>query len=146
MKNNLLRCRSTWNPNMYHGWGRTRSYFEGWYFKLVDAAEHQVFAVIPGISMAKNGDSHAFIQVLDGKHCKASYHPFEAQYFVPSETGFHLQIGVNSSPATTSNSTCPNCKGALISNRPRPGQRCWAHRASWVGILLCRSCSAFMAW
>ncbi len=52
---------------MYHGWGQQRKYFEGWYFKIVDPSERFAFALIPGISYGKDGETHAFIQVLDGK-------------------------------------------------------------------------------
>ncbi len=66
---NLQRIRSVWYPDEYHGWGRTRRYFEGWYFKLVSADEQHAIAIIPGIAMAENGDQHAFVQVMDGKAC-----------------------------------------------------------------------------
>lgn len=48
MQNQTLRWRALWNPEMYHGWGRTRNYFEGWYFKLVDRSSQAVFAVMLG--------------------------------------------------------------------------------------------------
>jgi hypothetical protein len=37
---------------MYHGHGRHSNFFEGWYFKFVDAAEEHVQAVIPGVFLA----------------------------------------------------------------------------------------------
>ncbi len=131
MKNNRLRLRSTWNPDMYHGWGRTRSYFEGWYFKLVDAAEAQVFAVIPGISIGKDGVSHAFIQVLDGKHCKASYHEFPAVDFQPSESGFHLQLGANSFSSSHIQLDLPALKGRIEFQSPSP----WPKMLGAPGIM-----------
>lgn len=91
----LLRHRALWNPDMYHGWGRNKRYFEGWYFKLVDPAEQYAFAVIPGISFGADGSAHAFIQVLDGKRCTAAYHEFPAEQFVPSTQKFELQLGDN---------------------------------------------------
>ncbi|MBK8564364.1 MAG: hypothetical protein IPN76_13760 [Saprospiraceae bacterium] len=120
MNSLLLRLRSTWNPDMYHGWGRTQGYFEGWYYKLVDAAEAQVFAVIPGISMGKDGESHAFIQVLDGKHCKASYHEFPAADFRPSEAGFYLQLGANSFSGSHIELDLPELKGRIEWQSPTP--------------------------
>lgn len=27
------------NPEMYQGWRKSKNYFEGWYFKLIDATE-----------------------------------------------------------------------------------------------------------
>lgn len=89
------RLRSIWHPDEYHGWGRTRRYFEGWYFKIVSADERHALAIIPGISMSENGEQHAFIQVMDGKACTASYHRFEAGEFRPSERSFEVFVGDN---------------------------------------------------
>ena len=60
------RFKSVFNPDMYHGWGKKRSFFEGWYFKLVNRAADKIYAIIPGISIDNDGRKHAFIQVLDG--------------------------------------------------------------------------------
>jgi tocopherol cyclase len=89
------RWRALWNPDMYHGWGRKRNYFEGWYCKIVDPAEQYAFAIIPGIAFEDDGNSHAFIQVLDGKQCQATYHEFPAADFNPSAQDFNVQIGNN---------------------------------------------------
>lgn len=95
MKNTLHRWRATWNPDMYHGWGHNRSYFEGWYFKIVDATEGYAFAFIPGIAMGKDGKSHAFIQTIDGKKCNTTYQHFDISDFKPNNKFFHLQIADN---------------------------------------------------
>ena len=59
--------RLTWRPECYHGDGKRPPFFEGWYFKLVDAVARQRFAVIPGVFLADEpGASHSFIQTLDG--------------------------------------------------------------------------------
>lgn len=92
-ENFVKRWRATWNPDMYHGWGRQQNYFEGWYFKIVDPKENYVFAIIPGIAMEPDGKRHAFIQVLDGKACKATYHQFSAEDFQADEQQFGLQLG-----------------------------------------------------
>jgi len=60
------RIKSLFNPPVYQGWGIKRRYFEGWYFKLVNASETKAYAFIPGIAMEETGESHAFIQLLDG--------------------------------------------------------------------------------
>ena len=131
MKNRLLRWRSTWHPNMYHGWGRQRSYFEGWYFKIVDATEQHVFAVIPGISKKEDGQAHAFIQVLDGKQCKASYHDFGAAEFVPSEKHFHLKLGGNSFSSNHLQLDLPELQGRLDFHSPTP----WPKMLGAPGIM-----------
>ena len=63
----LARARATWRPAMYHGHGRRHGLFEGWYFKVVDAPERRVLAVIPGVFLGRDSSlSHCFVQVLDG--------------------------------------------------------------------------------
>lgn len=89
------KLRAVWNPDMYHGWGRTQKYFEGWYFKIVSKDERHAFAFIPGISFGEQGESHAFIQVLDGKKCTAAYHDFDVNDFRPSSEKFELDLGEN---------------------------------------------------
>jgi hypothetical protein len=131
LKNALLRWRSTWHPDMYHGWGRNSNYFEGWYFKLVEEAEQQVFAVIPGISKGMDGRHHAFIQVLDGKACKASYYDFEVADFHPAERNFHLQLGANSFSSRHITLDLPELKGHLDFTQPTP----WPKMLGAPGIM-----------
>lgn len=85
-----------WQPSLYHGRGKKPPFFEGWYFKLVDASETHRYAVIPGVfSGAASGASHAFVQTLDGKTGQTFYHryPFEAFRADPRE--FDIQVGPN---------------------------------------------------
>lgn len=89
----LTKIRSVFDPSMYQGWGNTRKYFEGWYFKVVSADETRAFAFIPGISMNESGEKHSFIQVLDGKRKTAEFFPLEAHAFVPSDRGFEVTVG-----------------------------------------------------
>ncbi|MEO1258759.1 MAG: tocopherol cyclase family protein [Bacteroidota bacterium] len=131
MKNKILRWRATWHPNMYHGWGIEKSYFEGWYFKIVDPAEQQVFAIIPGISKEANGKKHAFIQVLDGKKCIASYHHFKAEAFIPDENKFHLKLGENSFSAEELILDLPELKGRLKIEKTHP----WPKMLGAPGIM-----------
>jgi hypothetical protein len=109
----LLKWRALWQPSMYHGWGITKSYFEGWYFKIVDPAEKYVFAIIPGISYDEAGNSHAFIQVLDGKKCQATYLTFSTDSFQPKEDKFALQLGDNFFSADKLVLNLPELKGTL---------------------------------
>ncbi len=53
------------NPALYQGGDRRRRYFEGWYFKVVDAEERRALAVIPGVSFSEDGRrSQSFVQVI----------------------------------------------------------------------------------
>ena len=49
------------NPAAFQGVGVTRRYFEGWYFKHVDAAAQQAIAIIPGVSYSADGSASHFL-------------------------------------------------------------------------------------
>jgi len=48
--------------NNYHGSHKSRSYFEGWYFK--HQSEENALAFIPGVNIDDQGKQEAFIQVI----------------------------------------------------------------------------------
>lgn len=88
--------RSTLHPAAYHGRGKTPPFFEGWYFKLVDATEQHRYAVIPGIFMSDDaGRHHAFVQVLDGATGRSTYHRYPADEFRAAEEELEVRIGPN---------------------------------------------------
>ncbi|MBN2464266.1 hypothetical protein JXD38_01395 [candidate division WOR-3 bacterium] len=87
--------RAVWKPAMYHGFGKRRRFFEGWYFKCVSPAGDAVYAVIPGISLGAGGESHAFIQILDGLKRTSSYHRYELSEFVAARDRFDVRIGAS---------------------------------------------------
>ncbi len=91
----IKRIRSLFNPEQYHGWGRKRKYFEGWYFKVVDKDENNAFAFIPGISMNPDGERHSFIQVLDGKKRSSVYHRFGYNDFKTTSGEFEMEVSGN---------------------------------------------------
>jgi tocopherol cyclase len=109
----LRKIRSLFNPEIYQGWGNTRRYFEGWYFKVVNAAGTKAFAFIPGISMDEEGNSHAFIQVLNGMEKKSEYHSFNSSLFVPSGKEFELSLGENYFSSQRMVLDLPSVKGSL---------------------------------
>ncbi len=88
--------RQIWNPAEYQGGGVTRRYFEGWYFKQVDAAGRRIVAVIPGISYSADGTRcHAFVQIVpsDGE---MGYFAFPSEQFgFDAATRFGIDIGPN---------------------------------------------------
>ncbi|MBK8110872.1 MAG: hypothetical protein IPK46_11345 [Saprospiraceae bacterium] len=83
------------NPDRFQGWGKKQNYFEGWYFKIINAHGNAAFAVIPGIAIDKQGNGHAFIQILDGKARVAFYHKFDLSLFSAQKDRFAIQIGNN---------------------------------------------------
>jgi tocopherol cyclase len=88
--------RTTLNPAGYHGRNQHPPFFEGWYFKLISADNEARYAVIPGIFHAQAaGESHAFVQVLDGKTGQSTYTPYPFDAFQASKDGFHISVGPN---------------------------------------------------
>jgi tocopherol cyclase len=84
----------TLHPERYHGHGRRPPFFEGWYFKLVDAAGQERYAIIPGIFLSHDpAKQHAFIQVLDGLTGQATYHRYPSDQFWAADDRFAVRIG-----------------------------------------------------
>jgi tocopherol cyclase len=85
-----------WHPTIYHGHGKRRGFFEGWYFKLVDANEGRRYAIIPGVFLGMEGDtSHAFVQTLDGVTGRTSYNRYPLSEFFAARQTFEIRIGPN---------------------------------------------------
>lgn len=110
------KLHAFFNPEQFQGWGKKKKYFEGWYFKVVNAAENRAFAFIPGIAMDEKGNQQAFIQVLDGKKKTAAYHRFDARAFIPAPKKFYLDIGPNSFSANHLQLDIPGISGHLQFN------------------------------
>lgn len=84
------------HPERYHGHRRRPPFFEGWYFKLVDASETHRYAAIPGIFLSDNPNRHhAFVQILDGSTGRATYHRYPAESFQAATDTFDIAIGPN---------------------------------------------------
>lgn len=109
-----------WHPECYHGWNRTRRFFEGWYYKLVSQDETHALAIIPGIAMDEKGNQQAFIQVLDGKKEKAYYHRFDVEYFQPHPKKHDLYLGRNAFNSNRIILDLPNLKGEIQFNNLHP--------------------------
>jgi tocopherol cyclase len=88
------RLRKLWDPAAYQDGRKSLGYFEGWYFKLVDASQEHALAVIPGISMAHGGERHAFVQ-LNRDDGTTAYWRFPADDFAWSRERFEVCIGPN---------------------------------------------------
>jgi hypothetical protein len=140
MRNLTYRWRALWDPNMYHGWGKKRRYFEGWYFKIVDPTEEYAIALIPGISMDAEGNQHAFIQVLNGSKIASDYIRFDAKDFFPSQTEFRVRIGDNQFYTNGLSLNLPNMKGQLSFENMTP----WPASLGAPGVMGWYSFAPFM--
>ena len=107
------KIQAFFNPEQFQGWGKTHKYFEGWYFKVVNADESKAFAFIPGIAMNEAGRKHAFIQVLDGKRQTSVNHIFDSGEFAPAAGLFNLNIGQNFFSEQALSLQLPGIKGDL---------------------------------
>lgn len=90
----LDRIKRIWQPECFHFqhvMNHGKPYFEGWYFKLVDAEGLRPYAIIPGVFLGEN--AHSFIQVLDGRDGASDYHRFPLQEFQASPNRFDIRIG-----------------------------------------------------
>jgi tocopherol cyclase len=91
------KIRTLWKPEVFHGFGKTRGYFEGWYFKSLSADEKTACAVIPGISLTNDPEtSHAFVQFVEASQRRAYYFRYPLSDFWASRKAFEIKIGPNS--------------------------------------------------
>lgn len=118
----LNRIRAFFNPEQFQGWGKKRSYFEGWYYKIVNASGTSAFAIIPGIAIDEKGTKHAFIQVLDGKERDSYYTKFQGNRFIPQAGSLNISIEKNNFTERSLRLDLSHMKGELtfIDNVPWP--------------------------
>jgi tocopherol cyclase len=91
-----FRLFDVWRPEKYHGKGKKGNFFEGWFYKIVDAAQQHIFAIIPGVHInQKKSESYAFIQILNGQNHQSSYHRFPMTEFNATKNHFEVHIGAN---------------------------------------------------
>jgi len=110
------RLKAFFNPEQFHGWGKTNNYFEGWYFKLLSADASSAFAVIPGIAMDKNGNKQAFIQILDGRAKSALYHKYHIDSFNSTPGKFIVNIDDSIFSEKSIKLNLPGFRGELTFN------------------------------
>lgn len=92
----MYLLKRLFNPEIYQGSHKRSNYFEGWYYKLIDAEMKKAVAVIPGVSYGGGNEArHAFIQVLDADECRVSYVRFDIADFSYNKDRFEVRIGGN---------------------------------------------------
>jgi tocopherol cyclase len=91
------RLRQRWTPAVYHGRNASGTFLEGWYYKLVSPDKKARRAIIPGIYRHESDPalSHAFVQVLDGRHGTSVYHRFPVEEFAAGADEVDVRIGPN---------------------------------------------------
>lgn len=89
------KINALFHPQRYQGIGKTKRYFEGWYYKLITADEKRAIAIIPGVAMDEMGKRHGFIQVLDGNKLTSEYYNFPFENFNYENHRFKVSLGPN---------------------------------------------------
>jgi hypothetical protein len=84
-----------YHPEIFQGSKEKKNYFEGWYFKVVNSDGSNALAIIPGVSIGREEEDHAFVQVLDGNKAKAYYYHFPIETFQADAKLLHVRIGNN---------------------------------------------------
>ncbi|MCO5206913.1 MAG: tocopherol cyclase family protein [Anaerolineae bacterium] len=106
--------RTTLQPTAYHGHKQSPPFFEGWYFKLVDATAQYSWAVIPGIYKGVDpAHSQAFVMVLDGRTHAVTTHRFPVSAFRAATDAFLIQVGGNLFSAESVSLNLPTLSGHL---------------------------------
>ena len=89
----LKHISKIYRPDSYHGAAQKSPFFEGWFFKLVDSAKSNIYAIIPGVFFSEDhAQSHAFVQVLEGHTGKSEYFRYPLTEFRSKKTQFHIEI------------------------------------------------------
>lgn len=104
-----------WRPETFQGNKTKKSYFEGWYIKLVSSDKKHSCAFIPGISLTNSKEidkpeyirnpaaeyisneriSHSFIQYINGNTGHTEYLSYPVDEFESSYKGFYTSIAQN---------------------------------------------------
>jgi hypothetical protein len=119
------KIKALFNPERYHGWGKQKKYFEGWYYKIISADEKHAFAFIPGIAMDNEGNKQAFIQMLDGNKLTAEYIKFPAEDFSSQSNTFKTEIRDNTFQIDRLKLNLPIAKGELYFKNMVPWPSRW---------------------
>ena len=122
------------HPAGFHGADKDRSFFEGWYVKLVSADRSRRIAVIPGIFLGPNGEEDAFVQVLDGATGDSWYHQYPRSEFITSDTKFDVRVGPNHFTETGVTLDLPGLTGTVrytSALEPWPVTRTTAGSLGW---------------
>jgi len=137
----LSSLRGVLHPERYHGHDRRPPFFEGWYYKLVDATEQHKYAIIPGIFLSDDPTKHhAFVQVLNGTTGAVSYHVYDAGEFWAGQDDFVVRIGPNEFDAGRICLALPGQSGAV------EGEVSFRHRVPWPVTLSSPGVMGWYAW
>ncbi|MBN1482427.1 hypothetical protein EH223_10340 [candidate division KSB1 bacterium] len=92
----IQNVSTLWRPQVFQGEHKKGTYFEGWFYKIVDSSGEHTYAFIPGIFTSNNPrDTHAFVMVLDAATHLSTYHVYSVDQFRASSRQLDIQVGAN---------------------------------------------------
>jgi hypothetical protein len=119
MRTPLQFFKGIFHPEAFHGHGRSKRYFEGWYVKVVSADQKTRWAVIPGVFLGLDGGvNEAFIQLLDGSTGRSWYHKFDTSDFSASANEFDVTLGKNHFSSKGVTLDLPELRGSIRFESP----------------------------
>jgi hypothetical protein len=119
MRTPLQFFKGIFHPEAFHGHGRSKRYFEGWYVKVVSADQKTRWAVIPGVFLGLDGGvNEAFIQLLDGSTGRSWYHKFDTSEFSASANEFDVTLGKNHFSSKGVTLDLPELRGSIHFESP----------------------------
>lgn len=119
MRTPLQFFKGIFHPEAFHGHGRSKRYFEGWYVKVVSADQKTRWAVIPGVFLGLDGGvNEAFIQLLDGSTGRSWYHKFDTSEFSASANEFDVTLGKNHFSSKGVTLDLPELRGSIRFESP----------------------------
>ncbi|MGL5313668.1 MAG: tocopherol cyclase family protein [Peptostreptococcaceae bacterium] len=84
------------NPDLYHGKRKSKNFFEGWYFKIVDKNNLYKFAFIPGVAYGEKAEHHhSFIQIVNCYDINYNYIKFKVNDFTYNNDNFYISVNKN---------------------------------------------------
>lgn len=131
------------HPEAFHGVGKNRDFFEGWYIKLVSANQKQRWAVIPGIFKGRNGVSdQSFVQVLDGMTGRSWFHEFPIESFEADTKSFSVRVGENHFSSRGVKLNLPQLQGEIAFSETDPWPVTWREPGimGWYGMVPFMEC------
>jgi len=131
-----MSFRTLWTPGAYHGSGKRRNYFEGWFYKSVTADESRALAVIPGISLPLDpAAAHAFVMVAEPGADKPRIFRYPASAFRAAANRFEFEIGPNRFAADGFELDCSGNGGAVRGRLSFSGLHPWPVRLLSPGAM-----------
>lgn len=121
----ISKIRAIFNPELYHGLDKQKSFFEGWYYKIISKDEKKSFAIIPGIAMDKEANKQCFIQILDGQKLTAKYLKFDVDLFSINSKKLEIIIDKNKFEYNKIHLELNDIKGDITFNEQIPWSNSW---------------------